>query len=63
MRKVSAIPVLLSAILLFAATWAGIPAMADEQAAARQYRVARRQAAERSPDAATALRKVGDLAP
>ncbi|MBD3866849.1 MAG: hypothetical protein IFK94_01890 [Acidobacteria bacterium] len=63
MRKVSAIPVLLPAILLFAATWAGIPAMADEQAAARQYRVARRLAAERSPDAATALRKVVDLAP
>jgi len=39
------------------------PAWADEQAAARQYRVARRLAAERSPDAATALRKVVELAP
>jgi len=40
-----------------------VPARADEAAAARQFRIARRLAAERSPQAAAALRKVVELAP
>ena len=63
MRKVCVVPALLPAAVLLISAWAATPARADEQAAARQFRVARRLAVEKSPDAATALRKVVELAP
>jgi len=52
-------------VLVFVAmtTIGGLEARADEEAAARQYRIARRLAAERSPQAAAALRKVVEMAP
>ncbi len=63
MRNVRASSALPLAIALLASGWVTTPAPADEQAAARQYRVARRLAAEKSPDAATALQKVVELDP
>ncbi len=63
MRKVRAVPALLLTAVLAVAVWTAPAVIADEKAAARQYRVARRLAAEKSPDAAAALRKVVELAP
>ncbi len=63
MRKASGVPALLLPAVLLVSVWAATPAIADEQAAARQYRVARRLVAEKSPEAAAALRKVVELAP
>lgn len=52
-----------AALALASALGAGRAAAADADAAERQYRVARRLAAERSPQAADALRKVVELDP